>query len=171
MKVLLRIARLLDRVTTGCGYCGAFLILAGMFGISLDVFSRYFFNRPFGVAFDISRWTLLYATLLMGAWVLQEDGHIKIDIILVRLKERTRALVETITSLLIILGCLAIFYQGIVSVAEQLRSGMETSDTTVIKKFWLTISIPLGSSLLIWQALKRFRASILTLVAFWSSHP
>jgi TRAP-type transport system small permease protein len=156
-SILSALPGFLDRLTIWSGYCGSFLIFLGMFGINLDVFSRYFLHKPLGWAFDISRWTLLYATLLMGAWVLHHDGHVKIDIVLVRLKKNPKALVEFSTSILIVLSCLILFYQGMKSVAEDFASGMKTNDTTVISRFWLTLSIPAGSLLLIWQGLRRLR--------------
>lgn len=159
-RILSCISRFMDRVIVWSGYCGAFLVLFGMVGINLDVCSRYFFNRPIGLAYDISRWTLLYATLLMGAWVLREDGHVKIDIFLVLLKEKPKALVEIATSILIVVSCLVFFYQGTKSVGEDFISGMMTNDTTVIKRFWLTLSIPVGSFLLIWQSVRLFRLNV-----------
>ncbi len=153
--ILLRVTGLLDRITVWSGYCGAFLIFFGMFGINLDVFSRYFFHKPLGWAFDISRWTLLYATLLMGAWVLHQDGHVKIDILLSRLKEKPKALVEIATSILIVICCSVLLYQGIKSAGEDFTSGMKTSDTTVVSRFWLTLSIPVGSFLLLYQGMRR----------------
>lgn len=155
-KVLTYIPRFVDRITVWSGYCGAFLLFFAMLAVNFDVIARYLFNRPTMWAFDISRWTLLFATLLLAAWVLHEDGHVKIDIVPTRLKEKPRVVIETITSFLTIVGCVVLFYQGAMSAAEDFISGIKTSDIIEIRKFWLSVPIAVGGFLLTCQGIRRF---------------
>lgn len=164
-KKLAYIPKLVDRIIVASGYCGTFLLLVGAFAINCDVIARYVFNRPTMWAYDVSRYMLLPATLLSAAWIFREDGHVKIDLILNRLKGTPKLVLETITMLLVIIICIVLFYQGIISTAENFATRMKTNDVLEINRFWLLMFIPIGSFLLICQGIRKFKDHFVKLIS------
>ena len=164
--ILEKLSNLIGWAITGAGYLGAYLVVVGMLITTYDVVARYVFNRPTIFAYDMSRWIYYYCTLLMAAWVLRKKGHVKIDIVLVMLRNKTHvALLETINSFLIFVACAFLLWQGVVSTAEDIMANTLTNSAIRIPRFWLFVAIPISALLLICQAFGRLRSHYHELVA------
>ncbi len=74
-----RVLLFIDRLNTLIGRTFAWCILALVFVVSFEVFSRYLFRAPTRWAFDASY--MLYGTLFMmaGAYTLSRNGHVRGD--------------------------------------------------------------------------------------------
>ena len=164
--ILENLSNLMRWAITGAGYLGAYLVVVGMLITTYDVVARYVFNRPTIFAYDMTRWIYFYCTLLMAPLVLRNKAHVKIDIVLVMLRNKTyRALLETINSFLIIIACAFFLWQGVVSTAEDIVANTLTNAAIRIPRFWLFVAIPISAFLLICQAFARFRSCYHELLA------
>ena len=141
----------------------AFALLAGVLmvfalvSVCVDVILRYFFNMPLPWVLQICEYILLYIPFLAAAYVLREEGHIRIDILLNRLGHRSRTRINTITS---ILGSMVLFvlaYYGALITLDYYRRGVPAIKYLKIPEFLIIGVIPLGCFLFAVQFLRRAR--------------
>ena len=69
-----RVAAVLAAVAGG-------LVLAMSLWITYDVLSRYFFDVASPWSFDLSEYSLVWMTFLGAPWVLMQDRHVRIEIL------------------------------------------------------------------------------------------
>lgn len=88
-----------DKAIIGLAALSGVLIVFLMLGVSADVVLRYFLNSPIPNMQEIAQQALLLITFLSATWLLKVEGHTKIDILMSFLNPRTRAILNTVTSL------------------------------------------------------------------------
>ena len=100
---LLGLARLLDAINAGFGKACAWLTLFLVIGTATVVVLRY----GFGIGATALQEAVLYAHALVfmgaAAWVLQRNGHVRVDIFYQNFSGRRQALVEILGNLLFLL--------------------------------------------------------------------
>lgn len=96
----------LARVANGVSRCASVLasVAAAVLTLAMvyEVFARYVFDAPTVWAFDIAYMSNGAVFLLGVAYVLRQDGHIRIDILRNRLPARVNNVVEGVAYLLIL---------------------------------------------------------------------
>jgi len=103
-----------DHVSTWTGKATAWLILALMSAVCIEVFKRYMLNAPTSWIFDLDN--MLYGTLFMmcGAYTLAQDAHVRGDFLYGSFKPRTQATLDLVLYILFFLpGVIALIYAGI----------------------------------------------------------
>lgn len=100
---LLGLARVIDAVNARFGQACAWLTLFLVLGTAVVVVLRY----GFGIGATALQEAVLYAHALVfmgaAAWVLQRNGHVRVDIFYQRFNPRYQALVEVLGTLLFLL--------------------------------------------------------------------
>jgi len=93
----------IDRLNAAIGRAAAWLILVVVFLQFSLVVGRYLFG--FGSAWLSESVIYAHATLFMlaAAWTLQAGGHVRVDIFYAEASARTKALIELVGSLLLLL--------------------------------------------------------------------
>jgi len=132
---------------------GVLLILV-MLGICADIFMRYFLNRAVYWMEDVAGYCLLYITFLVAAWLLKQHSHVRMDLVLVRLSERQRAMVNTGTSVLGAIICLFMTWYTAKTTWELFQLDYRYSSMLKPLMYPLLAAIPIGSFLLSIQFLK-----------------
>lgn len=150
-----RLVRLFDLVVNALAVVAALLIGAVMIMVSGAVISRYFFGDPQAWVIEISEYSLLYCTLLGAAWVLRQEGHTRVDIVLNALKPRHRALLNTYTSVLGILACLILLYYSSLTLYSTYERGLVLFKIFETPKYLPLAVIPVGSFFLVLQFVRR----------------
>jgi TRAP-type mannitol/chloroaromatic compound transport system permease small subunit len=118
----LRFIRAVDRVSYWSGKTFAWLIVALMLVVSVEVFKRYILNAPTAWIFDLNN--MLYGTLFMmcGAYALAQNAHVRADFIYTRLRPRAQAGLDLGLYLLFFMpGILALVYAGYGYAADSWR--------------------------------------------------
>ena len=133
---------------------GAVLIFIWL-SVNYEVVMRYFLNRPTTWVVDYNQIALLYLNFLAMAWVLSKDGHVKIELLLEHLRPRTQRVLNTITSAIGALLSVLLFWYGIVITSNALETGEWYISGVLVPKWIIFIIIPIGSSLLILQFIRR----------------
>jgi TRAP-type mannitol/chloroaromatic compound transport system permease small subunit len=103
----------IDRISTWAGKATAWLILALMSVVCIEVFKRYILNSPTAWVFDAEN--MLYGTLFMicGAYTLAQDAHVRGDFLYGSMKPRTQATLDLGLYILFFLpGIVALIYAG-----------------------------------------------------------
>jgi TRAP-type C4-dicarboxylate transport system permease small subunit len=126
-----------------------------MLSVSADVISRDFLNLPIIWVFDITEYILLYVTFLGTAWVLKNEGHVTIDLLLTRLKPRTQALFGIASSVIGMAISMVVAWYGAQVTWDHLLRGVRDTAMLELPKAPILAIIPIGSFLLVIQFLRR----------------
>ncbi len=91
-----RVLYIIDGISTWVGKAAAWLIIALMTVVCVEVFKRYLLNAPTAWIFDLNN--MLYGTLFMlgGAYTLAQNAHVRGDFLYSSMKPRTQALLDLI---------------------------------------------------------------------------
>jgi TRAP-type mannitol/chloroaromatic compound transport system permease small subunit len=125
-----RVIRAVDRIGYWSGKACAWLIVALMLVVSIEVFKRYILNAPTAWIFDLNN--MLYGTLFMmcGAYTLAAAGHVRADFVYIYLSPRAQAALDlTLYLLFFIPGILGLIYAGSSYAADSWRIGEHSTVT------------------------------------------
>ncbi len=127
-----------------------------------EVVSRYIFNRPTVWAWDINIQLLAIITMFGGGYTLLKGEHVIVDIFVNRISLRKRAVIDSITGLLIL------FAVGVL-VWEATQMGWESFlRRETLPSIWqpaiypLKMTVPIGALLLFLQGLAMFIRNCIT---------
>ncbi len=156
MKSLLEaLGRGFDRLIVIFAWIAGGLMMFALVAVCVDVLMRYFFSRPLPWVLQISEYILLYIPFLAAAYVLREESHIRIDILLNRLGRRTRDRVNAVTSVLSCGVLLVLAYYGAYITVNYYQRGVPTIKYLKIPEFLVIAVIPAGCFLFALQFLRR----------------
>ena len=143
--------RLLDAFAALAGMIAGFVTLA----VCVGIISRYFLNRPISWVVEISEYGLLYMTFLAAAWVLRHEQHVSVDLVYSRLNPKRQSLASLFTSVVAGLVLLVIIFYGLKVTKNQFDTKYFTPTILEAPKFAITLIIPVGTSLLFVQILRK----------------
>lgn len=146
----------MDKFFSFCAALAGILLICLMLIVGLEVALRYFWGRPTSWVVEVSEYILLFLPFLVGAWVLKDEGHVKMDLFLVRLNEKKRSLITSITSFICILICLVLTLFGLKTAAYYYSVGFQTPTELRMPKYLLISIIWFGALLLLIQFIRRF---------------
>ena len=155
MKILEKYNDILNRTLNLMVIFAGVLLIFSMLSISAAVASRYLFNSPMGWVTEISEYILVYITFLVAAWVLKQEGHVKMDLVFNRLSPRTQSMLNTITSGISAIVCFILFWYGVRVTWELFKTRYFTPTILELPKFVIVAIIFIGSLLLCLQFLNR----------------
>lgn len=143
-----------DRIIDILAFLAGILVIFAMLAVCTDVSLRFFWNYPIVWVYEITELSLLFIAFLGTTWLLKKGGHVRVDIILVRVSQRTQELLGMVSSIIGILICLVLVWYGIQVSWQFTAEGI--SDPTILElpKGPILIIIPLGSFLLLIQFLR-----------------
>src|SRR3954463_3092151 len=134
-----------ESFSTLVGKAFAWLIVALMLLVCIEVFKRYILNMPTAWVFDVSN--MLYGTLFMmsGAYALAHDGHVRGDFLYGSMKPRTQASLDFVLYFLFFLpGVGALTWSGWTYAGESLAIHEHTFNATPLPVYPFKYIIPLA---------------------------
>jgi TRAP-type mannitol/chloroaromatic compound transport system permease small subunit len=117
-----RFLHTIDGISTFFGKAAAWLILALMAVVCIEVFKRYLLNAPTAWIFDLNN--MLYGSLFMlaGAYTLAQNAHVRGDFLYSSMRPRTQATLDLILYLVFFVpGIAALIYAGSYYAADSWR--------------------------------------------------
>ena len=155
MKILTKAGRIIDHVNDGFAAFAIILLVFIMLTISYDVAIRRLFGSIQWVM-EVSEFALLYIVFLAAAWLLSKDGHVKMDLMLIRLKPKTQAIINAITSTANTLTCLVIAWYSSEVTVQYFISKTVAAPSVIEPLKWPTfVIIPIGMFMLFLQFIRR----------------
>ncbi len=119
--------RWVERVSRFFGRVAMYLVFA-MIGVLLwSAFMRTGFNRPPLWSVETSQFLLVAYFILGGAWTLQLDSHVRMDLLYARWAPRKRAFADTITSVCLITYLVVMLWGGVSSTNYALEYGQRAA--------------------------------------------
>ncbi len=154
MKLFTKASDIFDRVVDSLAVLAIVLLVFATLSVNLDVVMRYFMNRPLIWVGDATEYVLVFITFLGAAWLLKRKGHTSIDVVVTRLNPRNQALINTATSIVGAIVCLAITWYSAETTWDHFQRGIIFTKAIELPKAPLLSVIVLGSFLLFIQFLR-----------------
>ena len=166
MKFVIRIIKIIDKITVTVGKIAAsFIILMVAFEV-LEVLMRYVFGRPLNWTWEIA--TYLYGAnfMLAGAWALKEGKHVRTDFLFIKLPEKAKTIMDIITfSSFFLIFCVTLVY--FTTRAARFSVSIKEFSFVIggkIPIYPLKVAIAFGFSLLLLQGLAKIARDVIYLV-------
>ena len=134
---------------------GMGMIIFSMLAICVHVAMRYIFNYPINWVIDVSTIFIFLMTFLGSAWLLREEGHVSLDLLLSHITSRNWVLIQFINSLLCAAVCAVITGYGVVETVSIWKLDIYMDMPLAPPKWPIIIIVPLGCFLLFIQFLRR----------------
>ncbi|MFC2018995.1 TRAP transporter small permease [Chloroflexota bacterium] len=133
----------------------AVVIVGLMFTVVLYITLRYTINQPMEWVLETTELLLIWVGFVGAAWLLQREGHVKLDIVLKRLSLKAQALMIGITSVVCTIICFALFFYGAQATWEQFQRGHIETVAIDLPSYLYTGFVSLGLLLLFIQFSRR----------------
>lgn len=149
-----RLLHTADRFSTLVGKTAAWLIVALMLVVCVEVFKRYALNAPTAFIYDVNN--MMYGTLFMlgGAYTLAQDGHVRGDFFYGRMRPRTQAAFDLVLYALFFLpGIGALTWAGWNYFHDSLAIHEQTFNATPLPLYPFKFVIPLAGAIVMLQGL------------------
>jgi C4-dicarboxylate transporter DctQ subunit len=155
MKIAEKARAIINRLITALAVAAAGLIVADALAVSAEVLMRRFLGVTHAGLFEITEYSLLWITFLAAAWLLKNNGHIRVDIVVSRLNPRLRALINIVTTIIcaILFGVLA-WYSGKLTLLDY-QTGFSIGSALRPFKWPIEIIIPICFLLLFIETLMK----------------
>lgn len=145
------IESLFQWLTLISGYLSGWVIFGLMVLVTVGVVARRVFGHALIFGDEYSAYMMVFCVFMGGAYTLQQDAHIRVDVLAIRLDERLRIFLRFITSCLSLIygtvltwktGWLVLYYREI---GHEALSVLETPT-------WIpAIAVPVGMAILTLQ--------------------
>jgi TRAP-type C4-dicarboxylate transport system permease small subunit len=134
----------IDRIHRIAEFCSALCFILLCLSVSVQVTSRYFFNRAFGWGEELPIFLFLWVSFLAAAVAYRDGSHLSVDFIVAKFPKKVRYAIYYI-GLILSLGFVGtvIYYEGLMTLAAR-------HSTFVVMKFskaWCYVAIPIACAL------------------------
>lgn len=156
IKALSRYAnRFLDCLLEGTAWASGLLILFLIISVSTEVVLRYFFGRPTTWVTEFGAYVMLWCPFLVAAYVLRENKHVTMDLVLLSLKPQPQFVLNLITTILGMVVSAIVTFFGVRVVIELCLSGERTETYLALLKWPIMGIIPFSTFLLTVEFLRK----------------
>ena len=154
MEALLKFSSTVDRANEYIGRWSGWLTLLAIVICSVNAVVRYAFNLSSNAWLEM-QWYLNSATfLLVAAYTLKINAHVRIDVIAGRLSPRAQAWIDILGGLLGLLpACLIIAWYSLPSLVNSYGISEHSSDPGGLIRWPVRLLIPVAFSMLALQGL------------------
>ncbi|MFH1487653.1 MAG: TRAP transporter small permease [Pseudomonadota bacterium] len=143
-----RLSQFYDKTIVYLSYVSAVLLALITLSVTAEILVRKLAGTSLPWVIECSEHALAFITFLAAAWVLKEEAHIKVDIVLTALNDRMRALLNVMNSLLGAALCLFLAYRSGLTILDLWKRHIYTITTLEIPMAPLYSVIFIGSLLL-----------------------
>jgi TRAP-type C4-dicarboxylate transport system permease small subunit len=129
-----------------------------MFALAIaNALMRYFFNSPLIWAEEISRYAMVWSTMIGVALAYRAAQHVSITVLVDVLSPRLVAACKIACHILALVTAFVLWRAGYVLVKQL---GFMNAPSSEVAMAWVFASIPIGAAMLAIEVLRRFAADI-----------
>jgi TRAP-type mannitol/chloroaromatic compound transport system permease small subunit len=167
MKFVAAVGRVNASIGRFAAWLGLAMVLVGAGNAIAGYLEPYVGRRLSSVALEELQWYLFSALFLLAApWALQENAHVRVDVLYGRVGDRGKAWIDAVGGLVLLLPfCL---FAIVVSTPAALRSveiGETSPDPGGLLRWPIKLVVPVAFALLALQGIANTAAAIATLRA------
>ena len=148
-----QVIRFIDFISAigGIGAAASVFILCLL--IMVSVIARYAFNSPFLYVDEIASYLMVSLVFLGLAYTLKEGGHIRVEMIVDRLRHRTRAVLGIMTAIIAMLWAFFLLI-GVTGIWLRYLNGGVRGYGTLQAPLWMpALPLVIGAAFLLLQVL------------------
>jgi len=145
-----------DFLNDRSGKVFSILYLPLMVIVVIEVVLRYFFNRPTIWAWDVNIQLFAFLIVFGAGYTLLKGGHVRMDVFVVRLSPRKRALIDLLMSFIFFICIGALFWQSCDQASQSIQSSERFATIWAPPIYPLRIAIPIGVMLFLLQGVAKF---------------
>jgi TRAP-type mannitol/chloroaromatic compound transport system permease small subunit len=154
MNTLLCLSRFVDSINERIGKAAAWLVLAAVVICTVNAMVRYAVNMSSNAWLEIQWYLNAAMFLLVAAYALKRNDHVRIDVISGRLSPRTHAWIDIFGGLLALLPVvLIIMWYSWPSLVNSYQIGEHSSDPGGLIRWPVRLLIPVSFALLALQGI------------------
>lgn len=146
-------------------YVAAGILVFLMSIVGTGIFSRYVLHMPIGWVNEITEYALVYLGFLPAAWILKDEAHIKMDLVLNAVNPRAQCMMNTTTSIISTIVCLVLTWFSFKVTLNLYKTGYLMPTIYQPPKFILVAGIFVGLLLFSIQLIAR----TYTLMSKWKT--
>ncbi|MDD4859643.1 MAG: TRAP transporter small permease subunit [Dehalococcoidales bacterium] len=165
MKSLKKFATMIDNISEKTGIIGALLVIPLMLIVFVDVVLRYIFNSPLVWAWDINVQLSGLVVILGMSYTLRYGGHIIIDVFVMKLSPRGRAIMDICTSPLFFAAIAGLTWRAVLSAVNAIVTGERYSSFFRPPLAPFRILMVFGLALLFCQGLSKFIKDVSVIIS------
>ena len=155
-RVVVAYVRWVEAVSRFFGRIAMYLVFA-MIGVLLwSAFMRTGFNRPPLWSVEMSQFLLVAYFILGGAWTMQLDSHVRMDLLYARWTPKKRAFADTITSVCLLTYLIVMLWGGVSSSGYALEYGQRAATSWRPPMAPIKITMTFGIFLMLLQTVAFF---------------
>jgi TRAP-type mannitol/chloroaromatic compound transport system permease small subunit len=139
---LLRLEQVINSFSELMGKISAVLFVLMLFNVFIDVVMRYVFNDV-SIGMQEMEWHLYAAVFLLGVpYTLKAGGHVRVDLIYEGLSTKTKAMIDMLGCLFLLLPfCGLVAWYGVDFARESFELGETSGDPGGLPYRWLIKSV------------------------------
>ena len=164
MKAFGKAELVVDSISNICGRIGWILILYAMvFGLG-EVILRYVFNSPTQWISLTIQYDMVLLACVAGPYALNNNEFVKLDVFYENFSDRTKAIVDTITSVLTFLYLYVLITRGFDAAFASLKRNEMTPTSVQLPVYPLKFIIPVAAIITLLVVLKKLGIDIQTMI-------
>ena len=159
-----KLLRTIDSISEWSGRVCSYLVYVGIIMLVFEVISRYFFDSPTVWAHGYSQRIFGSYFVLVGAYTLLKNGHVRIDILYQRFSVRKRAFFDILNYIMLLIWSSVLISEGIKFFASSWA--IREADEMVLAHpvYPVKFLLVLGAVLITLQGVNHLIVSIFTLI-------
>jgi C4-dicarboxylate transporter DctQ subunit len=170
MKVSERFWAIFDRTITALMAMSCALIVLDALAVTVDVLMRKFFGITYVYLFEMTEFSLLWMTFLGTAWIMKNNNHIRVDLVVNRLNPRHGAIVIIVASIISVLVLMLATGYSAWLTWHDYQTHFILSTILRPVKWSVEIIIPIGFLLLLIQLIRDTYSRLTNWKAFSKRH-
>jgi TRAP-type mannitol/chloroaromatic compound transport system permease small subunit len=159
-----KILRLIDSLSEWSGKISSYLVYVGILMLASEVVLRYFFDSPTVWAHGYSQRIFGSYFVMIGAFTLFQNGHVRIDIIYQKFSLRKRAFFDIFNYCMMLIWTLFLVKEGITFFAYSWKIGEVDEMVLAHPVYPVKFLLVVGAILITLQGLNRLFVSVMTFV-------
>ena len=120
-----------------------------------DIFLRTFFSAPIIGTIEISGYALLYITFFGAAWLLRDEGHVVVDLVINQMNIRVKRILNIISSIAGSMMCFILTWSSANATWYAFSTNYHGVAELETPLYVVIIAIPIGLFLLAIQFIRR----------------
>lgn len=153
--------RMVDKTNEWVGKTVSFLMIPLVLITVFEVVMRYIVKRPTIWAWDLNIQVFAAIVMLGGGYTLLQKGHVVVDVFVLTMNPRKRALLDLFTSFFFFAGILVLLIGGWEMAWMSLKVG-ETMPTIWAPPYYvMKLMVPVGAFFVLLQGISEFMKNLI----------
>ncbi|WP_299373466.1 TRAP transporter small permease subunit [uncultured Kiloniella sp.] len=154
--------RTIDKISVASGYLCAFWTVNAVIAYFYEVIMRYLFNMPTIWVHEASFLLFGMQYLISGAFTLKEEGHVRVDVLYIKLPLRGRVGMDIFTSVFFFVFILALVGTSATFFEQSYQMNETTVETWAIQYWPVKAMMLLGGVLILFAGIAKLTKDIMT---------